>query len=99
MLRRRVRRDARDARDARDLTGRITGAPRDRSSTSTSAGTVSTTGSRDSSPLGAKRLHVGKSDANEPSNAYIGECFYFNRSLTDPERDPVNAFPKTARGI
>jgi hypothetical protein len=81
------------------LTGRITGATRYYSSTSTTAGTVSTSGSGNSISLGSKVLYVGKSDVNEPSNAYIGEFLYFNRSLTDPERDQVIAYLKAAWGI
>ena len=38
---------------------------------------------------GDKSLYVGTSDADEASNAYIGDLVYFDRALTDPERDQV----------
>ncbi len=38
---------------------------------------------------GSKILFVGTSDNNESSNAYIGDLVYFNRALSDVERDAV----------
>jgi cysteine-rich repeat protein len=41
---------------------------------------------------GNKSLFVGSSDNNEASNAFIGELVYFNRALSDAERDSVIAY-------
>ena len=41
---------------------------------------------------GTKPLYVGSSDANEASNAFIGELVYFSRALDDAERDAVIAY-------
>jgi len=70
------------------------------SASSTAGGLVSTTGSA-SSTLGPgnKRLYMGKSDANEASNAYIGEVLYYNRSLSNAERDAVVAYLRAVWGI
>lgn len=38
---------------------------------------------------GNKQLYLGTSDANEASNAVIGDLLYYARALTDPERDAV----------
>ena len=42
--------------------------------------------------VGDKQLFVGTSDNNEASNAYIGDFVYFNRALSDAERDSVIAY-------
>jgi len=39
-----------------------------------------------------KAMYVGSSDANEASNAVIGQLLYFNRALSDAERDEVIAY-------
>jgi hypothetical protein len=70
------------------------------SAASTSGGVTSITGSASTSlSTGSKRLYVGKSDANEGSNAYIGEIIYYNRSLSDAERDSVISYLRSAWGI
>ena len=38
---------------------------------------------------GVKALYVGTSDVGEASNAYIGDLVYFDRALSDVERDLV----------
>jgi cysteine-rich repeat protein len=38
---------------------------------------------------GSKQLFVGSSDNNEPSNAFVGDLVYYNRALSDAERDAV----------
>jgi hypothetical protein len=80
-------------------TGRITGALREFSSSSTAAGTVSTNTMGNSITVGSKALYVGASDAGEFSNAYIGELIYYARSLSDVERDQVILYLKTVWGI
>jgi len=81
------------------LAGRITGTTRYFSATSTAAGTVSTSGTGNSISVGSKPLYVGRSEINEVSNAYIGEIIYYNRPLTDAERDAVLAYLRTVWGI
>jgi hypothetical protein len=80
------------------LAGRVTGSTRYYSATTNS--TVSTSGgSGVSITAGSKALYVGLSDVNEPSNAYIGELVYYNRSLSDVERDQVISFLRSAWGF
>ena len=44
-------------------------------------------------------FYTGVSDNNEHSNAYIGEIVYYNRSLTNAERDQVIAYLTARWGI
>jgi hypothetical protein len=70
------------------------------SATSTAAGLVSTTAAPPNSiTAGSKVLYIGKSDANEASNAYIGQVVYYDRSLLDSERDQVIAYLRAGWGI
>jgi len=65
-----------------------------------SAGTMTDSASTAlSSVVSAPSLYVGGSDAGEHSNAYIGELLYFNRALTNAERDAVIAYLRTGWGI
>lgn len=41
---------------------------------------------------GSKALYVGTSDAGEASNAFIGDLVYYDRALSDLERDQVIAY-------
>ena len=41
---------------------------------------------------GSKQLYVGSSVNTDASNAYIGEIVYYNRALSDGERDSVIAY-------
>jgi hypothetical protein len=75
------------------------GATRYFSKTETGVGTTSTTGTGSSLTIGNKILYVGGSDVNEFSNHYIGELIYYNRALTNPERDLVVTYLKSAWGI
>lgn len=50
---------------------------------------VSFTDASQTITAGSKQLFIGTSDNNEASNAYIGDIVYFNRALTDIERDAV----------
>jgi hypothetical protein len=81
------------------LTGRITGPTRYFSAISTAGGIITAAGSPVSIVPGSKILYVGTSIINEASNAYIGELLYYNRSLSDIERDQVIAYLRTAWGI
>ena len=73
------------------LAGRVTGSTRYYSATSTS--TVSTSGGNGVTiNPGFADLYVGRSDAGEVANAVIGELVYYNRSLTNGERDAVIAY-------
>jgi hypothetical protein len=70
------------------------------SATSTAGGLVSTTAAPPNSiTAGSKILYIGKSDANEASNAYFGQIVYYNRSLADSERDQVIAYLRSSWGI
>jgi hypothetical protein len=80
------------------LTGRITGTTRYFSST-TLGSTASTTCSGNSIAPANLNFYVGASDNNEHSNAYIGEIVYFNRSLSDAERDLMIGYLGTRWGI
>jgi len=71
------------------LTGRIEGTTRYFSATSADGATVSTSATGVSIVPGNKSFYVGRSEAAEPSNAYVGELLYFDRPLVDPERDMV----------
>lgn len=53
---------------------------------------VSFTDVSQSISAGSKQLFVGTSDNNEASNAFIGDIVYFNRALSDVERDAVIAY-------
>ncbi len=44
-------------------------------------------------------LYVGRSQNSEASNAYIGEIIYYNRPLSDTERDGVVAYLRQRWGI
>ena len=81
------------------LTGRITGQTRYFSAISTAGGIITAAGTPVSIAPGSKILYVGASDINEASNAYIGELLYYNRALSDIERDQVIAYLRTAWGI
>ena len=81
------------------LTGRITGQTRYFSATSTAGGIITAAGTPVSIVPGSKILYVGSSNINEASNAYIGELLYYNRSLSDIERDQVIAYLRSAWGI
>lgn len=81
------------------FTGSGVGALRYFSSTSTAGGTVSATGTGSTIVTGSKAMYVGASDANELSNASIGELIYYTRSLSDAERDQIIAYLKLAWGI
>ncbi len=80
------------------LVGRITGNQRYYGATST-PGTAQTSGGGVSIGPGVKTLYVGRSNNSEPINAYIGEFLYYNRSLSDGERDTVLAWLRSAWGI
>lgn len=55
----------------------------------TSPAPASFTDASESITPGDKNLFVGTSDNNEASNAFIGDLVYFNRALSDVERDAV----------
>ncbi len=74
------------------MTGRMGGNARYFSATAFSGSSptpVSFTDASQSITAGSKVLYVGSSDANEASNAFIGDLLYFNYALTDAERDQV----------
>ncbi|MEO6776795.1 MAG: EGF domain-containing protein [Kofleriaceae bacterium] len=74
------------------LTGRFAGNARYFSSSTLDGAPPDETAIVDAShtiTAGSKILYVGASDANEASNAYIGELLYFARALDDTERDQV----------
>jgi hypothetical protein len=74
------------------MTGRLGNSARYFSATAfsgTSPAAVSFTDVSQSISAGSKQLFVGTSDNNEASNAFIGDLVYFNRALTDVERDAV----------
>ncbi|MBI5497406.1 MAG: hypothetical protein HY904_20495 [Deltaproteobacteria bacterium] len=71
------------------LAGRTMGGLRELTATSTDEGTVFAASQGVSITPGNKTLYVGRSDADEASNAYLGELLYFDRPLEDPERDAV----------
>jgi len=79
--------------------GRIAGTTRYYSTTSTVGGTATVTGTGNSIAAGSKILYVGRSEINEASNAYIGEIVYYDRPLSDVERDKVIAYLRTLWGI
>ncbi len=82
------------------LVGRVTGAQLDVSAYPAGGGAPLTSFVVSSTISGAlDLLYVGASDAHEHSNAYIGEVVYYARSLTDPERDTVVAYLRSAWGI
>jgi cysteine-rich repeat protein len=58
----------------------------------TSPAPASFTDTSESITPGDKNLFVGTSDNNEASNASIGDFVYFNRALSDAERDAVIAY-------
>jgi len=70
-------------------------------SISSTAGGLQTTAGANSNDLvmGLKRLYIGKSDVNEASNMYMGQFLYYNRELTNPERDAVVNYLRTRWGI
>jgi hypothetical protein len=70
------------------------------SATSTAGGLISTTAAAPNSiTAGTKTLYIGKSDIGEASNAYFGQVLYYNRSLSDAERDQVVTYLRAAWGI
>ena len=74
------------------LTGRFAGNDRYFSATPLDGTTPLETSITDAShtiTAGSKALYVGTSDAGEASNAYIGDFVYFDRALSDTERDQV----------
>lgn len=74
------------------MTGIIAGAARYFSATTFDTSAilpVSIVDATQSIAPGSKVMYVGTSDNNEASNATIGELVYFNRALTDGERDSV----------
>jgi Notch-like protein len=79
------------------LAGRITGATREFSATTTTTTIVS--GSGNSIVEFSKPFFVGRSDNNEFSNAYIGEILYYNRSLSDAERAQVVSYLRARWGF
>jgi hypothetical protein len=81
------------------MSGTGGGALRYFSKTDTGLGTTATTGTGSSLVPGNKILYVGGSDANEFSNHYIGELIYYNRALTDAERNLVIVYLKSVWGI
>jgi hypothetical protein len=80
------------------VAGRINGTARDY--TLTSGGTTQSTNCTGNSiSAGAPPLYLGTSDSNEQSNAAIGEVLYFDRALSDTERDMVVAYLTARWGI
>ncbi len=74
------------------MTGRFDGNARYFSATTftgTSPTPVSIVDASHTITAGSKQLFVGTSDANEASNAFIAELVYYNRALSDLERDAV----------
>ncbi|MCX5747181.1 MAG: hypothetical protein NT062_32325 [Proteobacteria bacterium] len=77
------------------LTGRFTGTTRYFSSATLDGLAPTFVESMDAShtiTAGTKPLSVGTSDAGEASNAVIGELVYYDRALSDVERDAVIAY-------
>ncbi len=67
---------------------------------STAGGLVSTTGTASTTlTTGTKRMFVGKSDINEPSNAYIGQLLYYNVSLPTDQVMQVLTYLRTTWGF
>ncbi|MSQ82710.1 MAG: hypothetical protein EXR77_07305, partial [Myxococcales bacterium] len=81
------------------LYGRIQAGERSYVSVSNGASFVSTSGTGSTISPGNKILYVGASDANENSRAYIGQILYYNKALTDAERDSVLAYLRASWGI
>ena len=67
---------------------------------STATGLLSTTGSASTTlTTGSKRMYVGKSDINEPSNAFIGQLLYYNVSLSDDQVTQVLTYLRSTWGF
>jgi len=81
------------------LAGRVAGTTRTYMSVSSTLGTSSVSGTGVSISAASKVLWVGRSEINESSNAYIGEIVYYNRALSDAERDKVIAYLRLVWGI
>ena len=79
------------------LVGRISGTARYFSATSDKTVTATATGN--SITEGNKPLYIGKSQNNEASNAYIGELVYFDRALSDTDRDAVLNYLEASWGF
>lgn len=74
------------------MTGRFTGNARYFAATAFSGSSPAPVSIVDAShtiAASSSRLFVGTSDANEASNAHIADLVYFNRALSDVERDAV----------
>lgn len=80
------------------LAARISGNTRDFLASSV-LGVTSTSGSGVTIAPGDKLLRVGTSDVGESANAYVGEILYYNRTLSNAERDVVTAQLRAAWGI
>jgi hypothetical protein len=79
--------------------GRINGNTREFFELSAAGGFLgNSTGGSSISP-NSQLLYVGKSDAGEPSNAVIGELLYYDRALSNPERDAVIAYLRGEWGL
>ncbi len=81
------------------LYGRIQGSTRSYASVTTGASFVQVQGNGNSISPGNKVLFVGSSDASEDSKAYIGQILYYNKALTDTERDQTLTWLRKSWGI
>jgi len=81
------------------LAGRIAGTTRSYTTISATLGSSTVSGTGVSISAGSKVLYVGRSEINEVSNALIGEIVYYNRALTDAERDKVITYLRASWGI
>jgi hypothetical protein len=79
--------------------GRISGNLREFMQFSTAGGPLGTSANGVTISPGMRSFYVGASDALEPSNAVIGELLYYDRALTNPERDAVIAYLRGEWGI
>jgi len=77
------------------LSGRINGGTRSMTATALPTGVTTSASFVDGAPTitaGSKVLWVGASSAGDASNAAIGELVYYDRALSDGERDAVIAY-------
>jgi len=81
------------------LSGRVQGTTRSYIAVTSGAALAKAEGSGNSIGAGTKVLYVGSSDASEDSKAFIGQILYYNKALTDTDRDIILNWLRASWGI